>query len=77
MGAQQARVIEEQQATIKRLMRRVTELERVAEAQEEVRSGDINIHLTGILNAGEPVAITRFGHREAYIVPAKLIEGRA
>lgn len=77
MSMEQAIIIEEQQKTIKRQQRRIAELERITETAEEVKVGEISNHISELLNSAEPVAIRRHGYREAYIVPAVLIEGRA
>ena len=76
MSAEQARIIEDQQKAIKKLERELSRLRQITTTEDEVSVGDIGNHLSEILNKGLSVAIKRHGYREAYIVPASVLEGR-
>lgn len=76
MSAEQKRIIEDQQKTIQKLERELSRIRQITQTTIEVGVGDIGNHLSDLLNYAQPAAIKRFGYREAFIVPAAVLEGR-
>lgn len=75
MGMAQAKIIEEQQRTIKKLERQLYALRAIPRDCEAVKISDFAASASQILNDCMPVALTRHGFREAVIIPVKLLGG--
>jgi hypothetical protein len=51
----------------------LSEIRRIASECESVKIGELSACATQILNNKQPVAITRYSHREAVIIPTELL----